>query len=227
MSAALDAHAAPAAEAAPSPLDLSALLGARAWGRLRPAIRRRFASGHAAASPVYRGTMALDRSAIGLLFALLALPFRAPLPWRRAEAAPAEVRVSEDDAGGVVWERWLDLGHGRPPVLIRSTKRLGADGALLECVEGGLGMVLALSEEDGALVFESRRYFLALGGGAWRVPLPTLLTPGRCRVAHAEEGGDPRRFRFTLEMRHPLWGVCFRQTGLFEDPQGEDTGEDT
>ena len=161
--------------------------------------------------------MALDRSAMGLAFAVLAVPFRAPLPWRRAEAAPAEVRVRDDDAGGVVWERWLDLGQGRPPMLIRSTKRLGADGALLECVEGGLGMVLALREEDGALVFESRRYFVALGE-AWRVPLPEALTPGRCRVTHAEEGGDPRRFRFTLEMRHPLWGRCFRQTGVFEDP---------
>jgi hypothetical protein len=161
--------------------------------------------------------MALDRSAAGLAFALLALPFRAPLPWRRSGAAPAEVRVRDDGAGGVVWERWLDLGAAGGPVLIRSTKRLGPDGALLECVEGGLGMVLALREEDGALVFESRRYFLALGG-AWRVPLPAALTPGRCRVTHAEENGDPRRFRFTLEIRHPLWGRCFHQTGVFEDP---------
>lgn len=213
------AGAAPVEEAAP--LDLAALLGACAWTRLRPAIRRRFAAGHAAAAPVYRGTMALDRSAVGLAFALLALPFRAPLPWRRADAAPAEVRVRDDGAGGVVWERRLDLGAGRGPVLIRSTKRLGPDGALLECVEGGLGMVLALREEDGALVFESLRYFLALGG-ALRVPVPAALTPGRCRVTHAEENGDPRRFRFTLDMRHPLWGRCFHQTGVFEDP-AEDT----
>ena len=212
--AALDTLDRPAV--APGPLDLAALLGAPAWARLRPAIRRRFAVGHAAAAPVYRGTMALDRSAIGFAVALLAVPFRAPLPRRRALAAPAEVRVRDDGAGGVVWERWLDLGAGGP-VLIRSTKRLGPDGALLECVEGGLGMVLALREEAGALVFESRRYFLALGA-EWRVPLPTALTPGRCRVTHAEEDGDPRRFRFTLEMRHPLWGRCFHQTGVFEDP---------
>lgn len=203
--------------AAPAPLDLSALLGAREWERLRPAIRRRFAAGHAAAAPVYRGTMALGRSPVGLAFALLALPFRTPLPWRRAGAAPAEVRVRDDGAGGVVWERRLDLGAAGGPVLIRSTKRLGPDGALLECVEGGLGMMLALREENGALVFESLRYFVALGD-AIRVPVPATLTPGRCRVTHAEEDGDPRRFRFTLEMRHPLWGLCFHQTGVFEDP---------
>ncbi len=201
----------------PAPLDIPALVGAAGWARLCPAIRRRFAPGHAADAPVYRGSLALDRSAIGAVFALFALILGAPLPLRRARDAPAEVRVREDGAGGVVWERWLQLAPGRTHC-IRSTKRLGADGTLLECTEGGLGMVLAVFEAEGALVFESRAYVLDLFGGGWRIPLPALLTPGRCCVAHSAGEGSENRFRFTMDMTHPLWGRCFHQTGVFEDP---------
>jgi hypothetical protein len=63
------------------------------------------------------------------------------------------------------------------------------------------------------MVFTSRGFFLAVG--RWRVPIPALLTPGRCRVEH--RAIDAARFRFTLSMVHPLWGTTFRQTGVFTD----------
>lgn len=158
--------------------------------------------------------MDVRRSTIGLIFAALAQLIGGPLPLRRAYCAPTVVGVWDDRKGGVVWERNLHLRPGEDPACIRSTKRCGPNGSLLECVEGGLGMVLTVFEEDGALVFESRGYFLDLLG--FKVPIPSFLTPGRCQVTHAAVA--PTRFRFTMAMDHPLWGRTFHQTGLFEDP---------
>ena len=208
-------HALESAGAACVPMpDFRALVGASGWRRLHADVRRRFAPGHAATAVRYRGHLDVQRSALGLVFAALAKLIGGPLPLQRAHCVPTDVGVWDDRRGGVVWERNLYLRPGEPPACIRSTKRRGPDGGLLECVEGGLGMVLTVFEENGALVFQSRGYFLDLAG--LRVPIPTFLTPGRCRVTHAAVA--PTRFRFTMAMDHPLWGRTFHQTGLFEDP---------
>jgi len=196
--------------------DIARLVGAAGWARLAPDIRRRFAAGHADAAPIYRGRLDMSCSRVGFVFALLSRLFGAPLPALRAASVPAEVRVLERAGGGVVWERWLGAG-----LCVRSTKRCDPDGGLVEQTDGGIGMHLAVFEEAGALVFESRGYFLDFGRG-WRVTVPALLTPGRCRVTHAPEGPDAARFRFTMTMVHPLWGRTFHQTGVFEDPADEE-----
>lgn len=197
---------------APAALDLSALLGAAAWHSLSPAIRRRFAAGHADAS--YAGDMALHCSPVGRVFAWLGQLLGSPLAGSRAGAVPTQVRVSGDGQGGVVWTRQLGEADRPGSQCVRSTKRLGPEGSLEECTEGGLSMDLQVCVEDGALVFYSRRYFYLLKG--WRLPVPALFTPGVCRVAHRDEGEG--RFRFTLDMVHPLWGHTFHQTGVFADP---------
>lgn len=198
---------------APRPLDLARLTGAAAWQQLSPAIRRRFAADHV--DRVYRGHLDLHASAIGRAFAWLTRPLASPLVGTPEAAAPAEVRVHGDGAGGVVWERRLVLAQGRRTQTVRSVKRLDADGGLEERTGCGLAMQLDVSVEHGALVFRSRRYVLALG--RLRLPIPPWLTPGTCRVEHRDEG--PGRFRFTLEMVHPLWGRTFFQSGLFDDPE--------
>ena len=198
---------------APEALDIAALLGPAAWTRLPAAVRRRFAKGHAAA--VYEGTLDLHCSAIGRCFALAARVLGGPLTTERATGVPAEVRVHGDDRGGMVWERHLRLPGAARDRIVRSTKLADGKRGLVERTDGGLAMELAVFEQGGALVFESRRYFLALG--RWRVPVPMLLSPGVCRVEHHDEGGG--RFRFTLSMVHPLWGRTFQQTGLFADPK--------
>jgi len=204
----LSLQSAPAA-----PLDIAAIVGAAAWHRLSPAVRRRFAAAHA--DTVYDGQLDLDCSALGRCFALLTHVFGGPLTSARVRAAAARVRVHGDGRGGVVWERQLSLPGRGAPRLVRSTKLEGPRGTLIERTDGGLSMELDVLEENGALVFRSRRYFLDLGG--WRIPVPALLAPGVCRVEHRDEG--PGRFRFTLEMVHPWWGRTFHQTGLFADPQ--------
>jgi hypothetical protein len=200
-----------AAHAAASP-DFAALVGPRGWQRLPPAVRRRFAAGHHATC--YEGSLDLSCSAVGRLFAWASLVFRGPLLPLVRTAVPAAVGVYGDGQGGVVWERRLRVAPSAAPQVVRSTKR--ADGAgLVERTDGGLAMELDVFEEGGALVFRSRRYFLALAGRRLRIPM--LLTPGVCRVEHRDLGQG--RFRFSLSMVHPWWGTTFRQSGVFIDPK--------
>lgn len=202
----------------PAPLDMAALVGAAGWARLPVAVQRRFAAAHA--DTAYRGHMDLACSRVGRIVALVSAVFRGPLTGRNAQQVPTTVQVRGNGRGGVVWERRFqrdaDGGRAAPEHIVRSTKEIDTDGVTLrERTDGGLSMALRVFEEDGALVFESQRYFLALG--RWRLPVPALLSPGVCRVSHRDLGAG--RFRFTLTMTHPLWGQTFHQTGVFADPE--------
>jgi hypothetical protein len=205
----------------PAPaLDLAAHVGAAGWARLPAAVRRRFGAGHD--DVVYAGRITLRRSPAGRVFALLARVLGGPLAGAAGESLPALVRVHADGRGGMCWERAFDAGGAGGPQVVRSTKETGPGGELVERTGGGLGMVLAAFEEHGALVFESRRFVLVLG--RLRLPVPALLAPGTCRVVHADLGDG--RFRFELDMRHPLWGHTFHQSGVFVDPHGAAGEED-
>ena len=193
-------------------LDLAALVGAAGWARLPAAVRRRFGADHGAAT--YAGRMELRCSPVGRAWALLSRLFGSPLSGVSSNAVPTSVRVFDDGRGGMVWERRFHTDGARAPHVVRSTKQVGADGGLLERTDGGLSMALDVFEERGALVFESRRFSLILGG--LRLPVPALLTPGTCRVTHTDLGDG--LFRFDLDMVHPLWGHTFHQSGVFADP---------
>lgn len=202
-------------------LDLQAMVGATAWARLPAAVQRRFGTAHADVS--YEGHMDLRCSLVGHVYAALTRAWGGPLTHINTTALPATVRVSGNGCGGVVWERCfhtgIDNGTGRT---VRSTKELGPDGRLLERTDGGLAMSLEVLEEDGALVFRSHRFWWVRG--RLRIPVPALLTPGTCRVAHTDLGGG--QFRFTLSMVHPWWGETFHQSGVFTDPCTEPASPD-
>jgi hypothetical protein len=194
------------------PLEIETLLPSEDWASLSSDIRRRFAAFHAPV--VYRGVLTVRRSWLGALFAWAATPLGQPLLSRNGEDVETEVPVYPDGRGGVVWERWL-LEAGRPANCVRSTKGLGRGGGLEERTDRGLGMELDVFVTGGALVFQSRGYFLQFG--RFRLSLPAWVTPGTCRVTHTSL--SPQVFRFTLEMRHPFLGVTFQQRGMFIDPE--------
>ena len=187
-------------------LDIADLLPQADWLRLPASLRRRFAPSHRPAT--YDGTLTIRASWSGTLFAVLARLFGAPLPTVK-NRVPVSV-CDRTTSAGIEWSRRVGAAQ-----LVRSVKSAGPGGTVLERTDGGLGMVLGVSVEDGALVFTSRSYFLAVG--RWCVRLPALMTPGRCRVEH--RALDETRFRFTLSMVHPLWGTTFRQDGVFIDEE--------
>jgi len=124
------------------------------------------------------------------------------------------VRVYQEPGGGTVWERAYHF-PGRATRLVRSAKRLDADGTLLECLGAGLHMRLVLAERDHALEFRSTGYFWRLLG--IRIPLPARWLPGQTLVTHRDEGAG--RFRFTLVIQHPLFGRVVHQDGVFTEQE--------
>lgn len=191
--------------------DFEGLIGAVGWRRLAPDIRRRFTEKPRPGQPiVYSGVMHIVWcSALGWLLAQLCQLIGTPFAPYRGVDVPVVIRLLDGGAHAVVWEREYRYPQ-RAPVLVRSTKLSAADG-LRECIGYGLGMKLAVYEEQGALHFRSRRYFWRVAGST--LPLPHLLSPGVAHVVHADLGDGS--FRFCMTVRHGLFGTLFRQEGVF------------
>jgi Domain of unknown function (DUF4166) len=189
------------------------LLGELAWRRLPPAVRERFAWKPIAGAEIrYRGVMSVvRRSLIGALMAQLCRLIGTPLaPYGGHDVPVTVVLRSDRRSGGIVWERFYHFA-GRALWRCASIKRVSGREGLLECVGGGVGMWLALSERGGELHFHSTGYFWERG--RFRLRLPSWLTPGALHVVHADLGGG--RFRFGIAVRHPLLGETFYQDGVF------------
>ena len=154
-------------------------------------------------------------SAVRFVLTQLARLIGGPLPLSRDVDVPSVVTVTEDMAtGGQIWTRLYAHRNGFPQV-IHSSKRFAGPTGLEEHVGCGVGMTLALSAASSALLFKSDRYFLQLG--AWRLNIPHWLSPGQLTIGHHEI--NPRRFAFTLDLEHPLFGRLIHQRAEFEEAE--------
>ncbi len=189
------------------------LLGAVAWSRLRPEVKRRFSVKPAPGSSItYTGHMqTVELSLMGWLFAQFCRLIGTPLTPYQGKNIPVTVTLTPDEElNGTAWHRSYDFVPDRR-FTVRSTKFMAGDGSLKEHIGCGFSMRLELSEENGNLVFTSTAYELSLAGRTFVVP--ALLTPGVTTVKHAQIKGD--RFRFSLAVVHPLLGRTIYQDGEF------------
>lgn len=110
-------------------------------------------------------------------------------------------------------EAWPGTGNiaGRRALGTSSVQVIQPDGTLVEALPARLCMPLDVYESAGVLHFVSRGYYFRLGD--WRLWLPHWLSRGTTHVEHEDEGSG--WFRFTLTVRHPLFGELFYQTGRF------------
>jgi hypothetical protein len=193
--------------------DFERLVGREGWWRLAPDIRRRFCEYPQADVPIhYIGVMnRVHCSSLGWLFAQACRLIGTPFAPHRGCDVPVAITLRDDSAGGIVWERDYRYAN-RAAVCVRSTKRVDADGGLLECVSHGLGMRLAVFEADRALHFLSLYYYCHFAGR--RLRLPHWLSPGTAHVIHEDLGQG--RFRFSMTIHHKLFGTLFQQDGVFE-----------
>jgi hypothetical protein len=192
-------------------LDYRRVLGEAAWQALPRGTRDRFAS-HTA---VFDGTMRLRASVLGWLLAWLFSCVGSPLPKTRDALVPTTVIVTPDAAtGGSRWTRKYRLGAREQT--IATVKALDGAHGVVERLAAGIRMPLTLFVTDGALHFESLRYYLEVGG--LRLPLPSWWPPGRTEVVHRDLGDG--RFRFTMRIHHDWLGELFHHDGVFA-PRGE------
>jgi hypothetical protein len=184
-------------------------LGDFAWSKLHPAIRLRFAP-HLAETRALRfvGVMHwVYCSPMGSLIARLLMRFSI-LPGRCRQHKAFDF-VIELNNGVILKQRRYRLDQGAAFTfrsLFREYPRLHEEFG------GGIGMYLQLAEEQGALLFRDRGYFLRLG--TWRLPLPRWLMVGSFELLHRNI--DERRFQVIIRVAHPLFGTLFYQRGEFE-----------
>ena len=192
-----------------------ALLRERDWSSLPAAIRHRFSKRlPGGGSTVYAGEVLETRMNLGgwLLAQALRL-IGGPLPTNRCVHVPSVVTVTEDKAsGGQIWTRIYARRNGFPQV-VHSSKRFAGPSGLEEYVGYGVGMALELLVREGALIFRSRNYFVQLFGH--RFALPAWACPGELTVIHAEVPDG--RFSFTLQLKHPRFGLMLRQMALYRE----------
>lgn len=200
--------------------DFRGLLGDDAWDRLCAAVQFRFGPESHRNPRVYPGRMEVRATWLGRAFAQMCRLFGTPIaPWQGA-GVPVSVLVWTSADGALVWDRTYEF-EGRRPITVSSEKATARDGGLLEVAQGGLGMRLKASVEEGALVFRSLGYFWRLG--ALSLPIPLLLTPGRALIVHRDEGAG--RFTFSMRFVHPLAGETLYQRGLFKDASSRLLGD--
>lgn len=188
------------------------LLDASAWNSLPPAVRARFSKRVGdGVSIVYKGRVCAIRfSRLGFALAQFLRLAGAPLPVSRATGLESAVAVTEDrTSGGQFWTRIYLRERGFPQV-IHSVKRFGGPTGIEECVGAGIVMALKLSVEEGALVFRSCGFGIALG--RWRLPLPALF---EVTVTHTQI--HVASFRFTLSLTSSMTGELLYQEAEYTE----------
>jgi len=190
-----------------------AILGARAWNRLKPDVRRRFSAKPGRGESIrYAGTMqTVELSAMGWLFAQTCRLIGTPLAPYRGKDIPVSIELIRDDRlHGVAWSRSYAFPNRRL-FTVWSTKSRGEENEFIEHIGRGFMMRLKLFEKNGGLMFTSVAYEIAIADKKFRIP--SLLTPGITTVTHEQLTGN--RFRFTLSVDHPLLGRTIYQDGEF------------
>ena len=194
----------------------SQLLGRGGWDGLPAAIRKRFGKKlKGGLSVAYQGkVVAMRMNLAGRILAHAARAIGAPLPYDMSSVdQPAVVTVTEDIAGkGQFWIRQYGRQAGFPQV-VHSSKRFAGPTGLEEYLGYGIGMALKVSAEDDALLFKSDHYFIQAFG--LRLRLPRILSPGALVIGHHDLGEG--EFRFSLNLRHRLFGELIFQDAIFRD----------
>ncbi len=77
---------------------------------------------------------------------------------------PITVKVYPDPIlHGMTWDRFYRFSNSKTN-RVKSTKCIQEQSGLVELVGFGFGMYLKVSEKDGAICFESQRFFLQCVG---------------------------------------------------------------
>lgn len=187
-----------------------------AWEQLGDVIRRHYAMAPFSDDQVcVRGTMSEVWHA---RWAALLMPFGrlfGALVPHTGSNVPIEVHYScRPDNAHLLWDRVFHF-PGRPPFHFRSHMEHDASqGAeVIEYVRFGIGMRLAVSAEQGALVFRDLGYVWRVAG--LRIPLPLGLFLGTVYVEERPDADDPDHFTMKMRLQHRWFGDVFRYSGRF------------
>lgn len=154
-------------------------------------------------SEVHHSTVAKLLIPFGLLFGAV-IPFR-------GSCIPTDVHYnSSPENSNIYWDRVFKFDN-RDFHFKSHMEPVGANEAI-EFVRFGVGILLHVSVENGALVFRDTGYIWRLRD--YDIPIPGRWLMGRVYVE--ERPIDDDRFSMKMTLTHPLFGILFRYSGRFE-----------
>jgi len=187
------------------------LLSNGEWSNLHPAIQRRFST-QLHDSVTYQGEMKeIYLSFAGIILAHCCRLIGTPLALYSEINVPMVVKVYPNKKlAGMTWDRFYQYKNA-PLNRVRSTKCVLEKNGLVEMVGFGFGMQLDVIEKNGAIIFESKKFFWK--SGRIQINIPSWLSPGKTIVSQRALDND--RFEFRLDVTHPVLGKLFKQIGVF------------
>jgi hypothetical protein len=198
-------------------------LGDDAWNRLAPVVRR-----HYDMAPHESGTQILTGIMEEVFHAPIIRPWlwlgrwlQALVPYSGSEV-PVKVRNRTDSArpGALFWHRTFHFPDGRRSVFA-SRMEAGGAGEIIEFLRLGVGVRMAVSERNGALVFTGRDHCWRIGTGLVGIPNWALLGD----AVIVESAVSDAELRVDFEIVHPLFGRTFGYRGRFKLEAGSAVAE--
>ena len=159
-----------------------------------------------------RGEMSeVYHSNIAKLFLLPGRIFGALVPYR-GKNIPTIVKntTTTNNKRAMFWHRTLNFPN-RPEVVFQSRMEYLADNEIIEYVKYGMGIRMALYEENRALVYKGLGYVLKIG--RMRLPIPNWLILGSATIV--EKALSEQLLHLDFKIIHPLFGKTFSYTGEF------------
>jgi hypothetical protein len=188
------------------------VLGA-GWYELAPVVRAHYdLSPSEGEDLILTGVMnEVYHSRLAKLFILFGRVFGALVPYRGTQI-PTVVRnwTRRDDCNVLHWHRTLDFPD-RGPVTFISRMVSQHPNEIIEYVKYGMGIRMAISVIDHALVYRSIDYVWEIAGR--RIHLPNWLILGNAMII--EQAQSETQILLKFEINHPLLGKTFSYSGEF------------
>lgn len=134
---------------------------------------------------------------------------------KRGRNIPIDVHYSARENDSCIhWDRVFRFDNS-PPFHFKSFMQHVSGNEVIEFVRFGVGMRLAVTVENGALVFRSKGYVWKVFG--MTIPIPAGLLFGQAYVE--ERPVDEQSFRMKMVLNHQVFGSLFRYSGTFRLPE--------
>jgi len=164
-----------------------------------------------------QGTMSeVYHSNIAKLFLLPGRIFGALVPYR-GKQIPTRVKnwTRGNNHRAMFWHRTLEFPN-KASVIFQSRMEHVSGNEIIEFVKYGMGIRMAMSVEERALIFKSVGYVWKVGPVT--IPIPNWAILGDAEII--EKALSNKEFFIDFNMIHPLFGKTFSYTGTFQIVDG-------
>jgi len=152
----------------------------------------------------------ISHSVIAKLLIPFGVLFGAIVPFQ-GRHIPTDVHYNADlNSSNIYWDRVFKFERG--DFHFKSYMEPVRENEVIEFVRFGVGIRLAVTVEDGALVFRDIAYIWRVLG--YDLPIPGRLLMGKAYVE--ERPIDERYFSMIMTLTHPWFGELFKYHGKFE-----------